>query len=223
MAYTNTAGFGLRQNMTVGSTPATGGQSEFSVQSLSTLPNAMYKGDPVGYQTTAGAHGATVGFIQDITFNAANDDTATGAAWTSALAPIVGVMNGAFWVDNNTSTPTWSNSVPAGTVAGTDYNTGTAYITAFVNTNPDQEYTVRCSAALTPGFTEQGAAEAYNLIDQPASGQINGLSAATLSAGANVNNGALYVNKSAGVPGQTEDAAGYDVVVSFNPGAFLYN
>ena len=68
MANTNTAGFGLRQNMTVGSTPATGGQSEFSVQSLSTLPNAMYKGDPVGYQTTAGAHGATVGFIQDITF-----------------------------------------------------------------------------------------------------------------------------------------------------------
>ena len=69
MANVNTAGFGMRQNMTVGSTPATGGQSEFSVQSLSTLPNAMYKGDPVGYQTTAGAHGATVGFIQDITFN----------------------------------------------------------------------------------------------------------------------------------------------------------
>ena len=54
MANTNTAGFGLRQTMTVGSTPATGGQSEFSVQSLSTLPNDMYKGDPVGYQTTAG-------------------------------------------------------------------------------------------------------------------------------------------------------------------------
>jgi len=223
MANTNTAGFGLRQNMTVGSTPATGGQSEMLVQSLSTLPNAMYKGDPVAYQTTAGVHGATVGYIQDITFNAGNDDTATGAAWTSALSPIVGVMNGAFWVDNNTSTPTWSNSVPAATVAGTDYNTGVANIIAFVNTNPDQEYTVRTSAALTTGFTEQGAAEAYNLIDQPATGQINGLSACTLSAGAVVNNGALFVNKSAGVPGQTEDAAGYDVVVSFNPGAFLYN
>jgi hypothetical protein len=132
-------------------------------------------------------------------------------------------MNGAFWVDNNTSTPTWSNSVPGGTVAGKDYNTGTAYITAFVNTNPDQEYTVRTSAALAGGFTEQGAAEAYNLIDQPATGQINGLSAATLSSGAHVNNGLLFVNKSAGTPGQTEDAAGYDVVVSFNPGAFLYN
>ena len=28
MANTNTAGFGLRQNMTVGSTPATGGGSD---------------------------------------------------------------------------------------------------------------------------------------------------------------------------------------------------
>jgi len=37
-----------------------------------------------------------------------------------------------------------------------------------------------------------------------------------------VNGGMLFVNKSANTPGQTEDAAGYDVVVSINPAAMLY-
>jgi hypothetical protein len=224
MANTNTAGFGLRQTMTVGSTPATGGQSEFSVQSLSTLPNDMLKGDPVGYQTTAGAHGATVGYIQDVTYAGGNDDTATGVAWTTALAPVVGVFNGGFWNATTTNKPTWGNSIPGGTVSAVDYNTGVAGITAFVNTNPNQEYTVRTSAALTPGLTELGNTEAYNLIDQPGSGQVEGQSACTLSSGAVVSSGMFFVNKSANVPGQTDStAAGYDVVASFNPSAMIYN
>ncbi len=107
MANANTVGYGCRQTMTVGNTPATGGQSEFLVQSLSTLPNDMLKGDPVGYQTTAGAHGATVGYIQDVTYAGGNDDTATGVAWTTALAPVVGVFNGGFWNATTTNKPTW--------------------------------------------------------------------------------------------------------------------
>mgnify|MGYP000335194673 CR=1 FL=1 len=55
MANTNTAGFGLRQTMTVGNTPATGGQSEFLVQG-GAAPGAtvaIFKGSPGAMQTAA--------------------------------------------------------------------------------------------------------------------------------------------------------------------------
>ena len=55
MANANTAGFGCRQTMTVGNTPATGGQSEFLVQG-GAAPGAtvaIFKGAPVAMQTAA--------------------------------------------------------------------------------------------------------------------------------------------------------------------------
>ena len=61
---------------------------------------------------------------------------------------IAGVFNGAFYIDS-TGKPTFANSVVAGTVTTSkDYNTGSDNITAFANTNPAQEYSVRtkCSS-----------------------------------------------------------------------------
>ena len=51
-------GFGFRQTMTVGNTPATGGQSEFQIQ---TAPGkSTFKGDPVNIQSTGNQ-----GFLQN--------------------------------------------------------------------------------------------------------------------------------------------------------------
>ncbi len=85
MANANTAGYGCRQTMTVGNTPATGGQSEFLVQG-GAAPGAtvaIFKGDPVGNQTAAGVPGA-VGFIQDQAALAMTDGITGGLAWTLA-------------------------------------------------------------------------------------------------------------------------------------------
>ena len=56
MANANTAGYGCRQAMTVGNTPATGGQSEFVVQGGGSpgATKAIFKGAPVAMQTAAG-------------------------------------------------------------------------------------------------------------------------------------------------------------------------
>ena len=56
MANNSTVGYGCRQAMTVGNTPATGGQSEFKVQG-GAAPGAtvaIYKGAPVAMHTAAG-------------------------------------------------------------------------------------------------------------------------------------------------------------------------
>ena len=59
MANTSTTGYGCRQAMTVGNTPATGGQSEFVVQGGGSpgATIAIFKGAPVGMQTAAGGAG----------------------------------------------------------------------------------------------------------------------------------------------------------------------
>ena len=66
MANNATAGFGCRQTMTVGNTPATGGQSEFTVQGGGSpgATKAIFKGAPVAMQTAAGGAGV-LGHIQD--------------------------------------------------------------------------------------------------------------------------------------------------------------
>ena len=56
---------------------------------------------------------------------------------------MVGVFNGAFYIDNSTSKPTFANSVAASTTFGTDYNTGSDDGIGFVNDNPQQEYVVK--------------------------------------------------------------------------------
>ena len=75
MANASTVGFGCRQTMTVGNTPATGGQSEFLVQPLGTNV-AILKGDPVANQTAQG--NGTVG-LQTLYMHAESGEWITNA------------------------------------------------------------------------------------------------------------------------------------------------
>jgi hypothetical protein len=98
--------------MTVGNTPATGGQSEFLVQG-GAAPGAtvaIFKGAPVAMQTAAGGAGV-LGFIQDQTAALMTDGIVGGNTWSHAVANTnksLGVFNGATFVDA-TGKPSWTN------------------------------------------------------------------------------------------------------------------
>jgi len=141
-----TAGFGFRQAPTVGSTPATGGQAEYKVKSG--LGVGIFQNNPVSHQAAAGDDG----YLQDITADTMDDGIGGGADWstgTSNIQPIIGVFNGAFYINSSTSKPTFANHVLASTTFGTDYNTGSSDGIGLVNDNPMQEYTCKADAAVT--------------------------------------------------------------------------
>ena len=224
MANANTAGYGCRQTMTVGNTPATGGQSEFLVQG-GAAPGAtiaILKGDPVAMQTAANVPG-TLGFIQDQAAALMTDGIVGGASWANATANTnasVGVFNGATFVDA-TGKPSWTNGLAAAQTSAIDYNTGNNNITAFVNTNPAQEYTVRADAALTNASFNTGF---FNLNNVGAG--VSGQSDSTLDmgqAGNAATQGMWYIVRSANVMDQQDFLVpGADVVVSYNPTSMLY-
>jgi hypothetical protein len=138
-------GFGFRQAPTVGSTPATGGQAEYKI--YSGLGVGIYKNNPVSLQYTSGDDG----YLQDITADTMDDGIAGGVDWSTGTAntqKIVGVFNGAFYIDSSTKKPTYANSVAAGTTFGTNYNTGSSDGIGYVNDNPMQLYTVKADAAV---------------------------------------------------------------------------
>ena len=214
MANSQRAGYGCRQTMTVGNTPATGGQSEFLVQPAATTIT-MQKGNPISMQTAAG--NGSLGFVMDAAQNTMSDGTTGGVAWTTALPLIQGVFNGATFVDP-TGKPTWTNGLAAGQLTSTDYNTGSANITAFANTNPNQEYTVRCAAGpVTNAIFNTGA---FNLQD--AGVAVNGQSICLLSNGAAVANGMWTVVRGANVANQNDFAdvlGSLDVIVTLTKAA----
>jgi hypothetical protein len=224
MANANTAGYGCRQTMTVGNTPATGGQSEFLVQG-GAAPGAtiaILKGDPVAMQTAANVPG-TLGFIQDQAAALMTDGIVGGASWANATANTnasVGVFNGATFVDA-TGKPSWTNGLAAAQTSAIDYNTGNNNITAFVNTNPAQEYTVRADAALTNASFNTGF---FNLNNVGAG--VSGQSDSTLDmgqAGNAATQGMWYIVRSANVMDQQDFLVpGADVVVTYNPTSMLY-
>ena len=223
MANASTVGFGCRQTMTVGNTPATGGQSEFLVQG-GAAPGAtvaIFKGSPVGMQTAAGGAG-TLGFIMDQSAATMTDGVTGGATWTLAggTNPSLGVFNGATFVDA-TGKPSWTNGLAAAQTSAIDYNTGNNNITAFVNTNPAQEYTVRADAALTNASFNTGF---FNLNNVGAG--VSGQSDSTLDmgqAGNAATQGMWYIVRSANVMDQQDFLVpGADVVVSYNPTSMLY-
>jgi hypothetical protein len=81
-----------------------------------------------------------------------DDGIGGGADWstgTSNIQPIIGVFNGAFYINSSTSKPTFANHVLASTSFGTDYNTGSNDGIGLVNDNPMQEYTCKADAAVT--------------------------------------------------------------------------
>ena len=146
MAANQTAGFGFRQAPTVGSTPATGGQAEYKIKSG--LGVGIFQNNPVSHQAAAGDDG----YLQDITAGTMDDTLTGGAGWTtgtSGIQPILGVFNGAFYINSSTKKPTFANHILAGTTFSKDYNTGSDDGIGLVNDNPMQEYTCKADAAVT--------------------------------------------------------------------------
>jgi len=232
MANTSTAGYGLRAVMTVGSTPATSGQSEYQIlgegatTGSAVTSKTFFKGDTVSINDGTGSVAGQKGYIQDATYLATDDAGAGGANWTNAASPLlVGVFNGAYYVAGSTSKPTWSNSFDNGTTVAVDYNTGSRGVTAFVLDNPNQEYNIRANAAWTQADVGgSGTTLAFNTGSNGATG-ISGMSDERLDVGsAAATTSAFTLLRNANIPDQMDPTvAGCDVVVIMNKASALFN
>ena len=214
-----TGGFGLRSVYTLGSTPATQGLSEYPIESAP--GKGLYQNNPCSKQGAG-----SVGYLQDAA-NATMDDGITGGAgWannTANILPMLGVFNGAFYIDSTTSKPTWSNTVASGQAFGTDYNTGSSDGVGFVNDNPNQEYVVKAAAAtaisiMVPDLT-------YNMADLGTS-YSNGQSTVKLATGASAAAGAgqyaFNIVRVANDPLNSDNSAvNSNVIVRFAPGSIM--
>ena len=218
MANTNTTGYGLRAIETVGNTPATQGQSKYSI--LSGLGVRILKNEPIGPQDGSGDDG----YMQSIAPATMDDANTGGAAWdadTTTPEVCVGISNGVFYIDGTTSKPTWGNSVAASQTFATNPNTGNSNGWVFVNDNPFQEYMVRAGAQVASSRALAQAEFLVKYMNQSAGGSgYQGQSQATLTI-ASHNNGHMWkIVRSAEVPNQEDlTAAGCDLVVAFNTGA----
>ena len=214
-----TGGFGLRSVYTLGSTPATQGLSEYPIK---TAPGkGLYQNNPCSKQGAG-----DTGYLQDAA-NATMDDGITGGAgWannTANILPMLGVFNGAFYIDSTTSKPTWSNTVASGQAFGTDYNTGSSDGIGFVNDNPMQEYVVKAAAAtaisiMVPDLT-------YNVADLGTSyksGQSTVKLATGASAAAGAGQYAFDIVRVANDPLNSDNTAvNSNVIVRFAPGSIM--
>ena len=227
MANTSTAGYGLRAVMTVGSTPATSGQSEYQIlgegatAGSAVVSKTFFKGDTVSINSGAGAVAGQLGYIQDATYALTDDGVVGGAAWTNATSPLlVGVFNGAFYVAGSTSKPTWANSFDNGTTVTTDYNTGSAGVAAFVMDNPNQEYHIRANDS----WTQADVGTSFNTGSNGGTG-ISGMSDERLDVTtAAAATSALTLLRNAEIPDQRDQSVGgCDVVVIINKASALFN
>ena len=219
MANDSTAGYGCRAVMTVGSTPATSGQSEYKLYDYAGAAfNTIFKGDPVSLN--AGTQAAEKGYIQDATYDSTDDDNSGGAGWQNSADPLLlGVFNGAFYIDAGTSKPTFANSVTSGTNFAVDYNTGSSDGTAFVLDNPNQEFNMRANAA----WQQNDVGLNYNTGDNGATG-ISGMSDERLSIATVAATSMFTLVRGANIPGQNDYASeGSDVVVVIGSASHLYN
>ena len=227
MANTSTAGYGLRPVMTVGSTPATSGQSEYqiygqgSTSGSAVTSKTFFKGDFVSINDGTGSLAAQKGYIQDATYLATDDAGAGGVNWTNAASPLLlGVFNGAYYVAGSTSKPTWTNSFLNGTTVDVDYNTGSRGVTAFVLDNPQQEYNIRANDS----WTQADVGTSFNTGSNGATG-ISGMSDERLDVtSAAAATSALTLLRNANVPDQKDPSVGgCDVVVIINKASALFN
>ena len=226
MLQSDRKGFGFRQTMTVGNTPATGGQSAFQIQ---TAPGkSTFKGDPVNIQSAGNQ-----GFLQNAAQATQDDGVVVYKAWANNATnqgAIAGVFNGAFYIDF-TGKPTFANSVVAGVTTSKDYNTGSDNITAFANTNPAQEYSVRLNAALAGTAANAQALlnskNFFNPIDEVDGDALDGLTRITLSVAANgtsATKGMFRLVRNANIEEQDDLlVAGCQVIVVIQPESALYN
>jgi len=127
MANRQTVGYGLTPTNTLGNTPSTQGQSQYTIETGD--GTAIYNGEPV--LLICNVTSGTGGFLK------------TAAAGTTGN--LLGVLNGCFYNAATTLKPTWSNYYPASTTPANSEN-----ITAFVNDNPFQEYQIALDAAISP-------------------------------------------------------------------------
>ena len=211
-------GFGFRQAPTVGSTPATGGQAEYKI--FSGLGVGIYKNNPVSLQYTSGDDG----YLQDVTADTMDDGIAGGADWstgTSNTQKIVGVFNGAFYIDSSTSKPTYANSVAAGTTFGTNYNTGSNDGIGYVNDNPMQEYTCKADAAVN----QVKLLYTFNSTDGATSGtSYQGQSTVKLNITGTEPTSMFRIVRFANDPENNDNtAANSNVIVQISPSAALSN
>jgi hypothetical protein len=219
MANNSTAGYGCRAVMTVGSTPATSGQSEYKLYDYAgSAFNTIFKGDPVSLN--AGTQAAEKGYIQDATYDSTDDDNSGGAGWQNSADPLLlGVFNGAFYIDAGTSKPTFANSVTSGTNFAVDYNTGSSDGTAFVMDNPNQEFNMRVNAA----WQQNDVGLNYNTGDNGATGR-SGMSDERLSIATVAATSMFTLVRGANIPGQNDYTTdGSDVVVVIGSASHLYN
>ena len=223
MANASTTGFGLRMVMNVGNTPATSGQSEYQIQ---TAPGvASNKGDPMSTQDSGGDQG----YQQDASFTLTDDGGAGGSTWTTASSSLLtGVFNGAFFIDA-TGKPTFANNIVAGQTTSTDYNTGSAVITCFINDNPFQEYVVKADALI--GATEAAAQVLmaaqllnYNTNNYTATENLSGQSITTLDIGSALAARQFKIVRSANDPENKDlTAAGANLIVVTAQQSGLYS
>ena len=223
MANASTTGFGLRMVMNVGNTPATSGQSEYQIQ---TAPGvASNKGDPMSTQDSGGDQG----YQQDASFTLTDDGGAGGSVWTTATSALLtGVFNGAFFIDA-TGKPTFANNIVAGQTTSTDYNTGSAVITCFINDNPFQEYVVKADALI--GATEAAAQVLmaaqllnYNTNNYTATENLSGQSITTLDIGSALAARQFKIVRSANDPENKDlTAAGANLIVVTAQQSGLYS
>ena len=217
MANDSTTGFGLRTSMALGNTPATSGQSEYKIESG--LDVGIFKNNPVSLND-GGATAAEQGYLQDASFATTDDGGTGGASYTNAShALMVGVFNGAFYIDNSTSKPTFANSVAASTTFGTDYNTGSTDGIGFVNDNPQQEYVVKADDAVT----QANIGTCFNVNNFTASDAKSGQSTVTLDITSAAETKMFRVVGSANEEGNKDLAsAGANIIVAWNSASNLY-
>ena len=218
MAANQTEGFGFRQAPTVGSTPATGGQAEYKIKSG--LGVGIFQNNPVSHQHTAGDDG----YLQDTTAATMDDGIAGGAGWstgTSNIQPIIGVFNGAFYINASTKKPTFANHILASTTFAKDYNTGSDDGIGLVNDNPMQEYTCKADAAVT----QANLLHTFNPNDGATTGtQYEGQSTVKLDITGTAATSMFRIVRTANDPANDDNAsANSNVVVQISPAASISN
>ena len=221
MANASTTGFGLRAVMTVGNTPATSGQSEYEIQ---TAPGvASNKGDPMSFND-GGATAGEAGKVQDASFTTTDDGGNGGTAWTTAnSALLIGVFNGAFFIDSN-GKPTFSNNVVASQATSKDYNTGSDGITAFIIDNPNQEYVIKADDALAQTLIGVNPMQSFNTNNYTATDNKDGQSITTLDVGSAATTSMFTVVRNANDPeNKDQSAPGCNFVVIQAKNSSLFN
>ena len=218
MAANQTEGFGFRQAPTVGSTPATGGQAEYKIKSG--LGVGIFQNNPVSHQHTAGDDG----YLQDTTAATMDDGIAGGAGWstgTSNIQPIIGVFNGAFYINASTKKPTFANHILASTTFAKDYNTGSDDGIGLVNDNPMQEYTCKADAAVT----QANLLSTFNSTDGATAGtQTNGQSTVKLNIASADATSMFRIVRTANDPANNDNTAvNSNVIVQIDPAASISN